>query len=265
MIRNVSRIAARVARSRVATVRTQSVRAFATGSQLTPAGAAPAPANLRTVKHELARMLDEDASELAAQPDEGLVNYIKEQKLKIVADKEGEIKLTRSIGDYQITVTFTADADEMDPMDAAQSEQQPAGEGEGETTMEGQEGSEDYELPAHSFEVDIANVNAKHPTSIRLQASASKQGELVIDSVLLDPQARDEKSTPEQMSEFDVNDANRLDLADLSEGGQEKILELLESLGVDDKMAQFVQHYSQVVRTQQYLDKIRKLKAFLTA
>jgi len=221
------------------------VRAF---SDLVSGGevAAP-PANIKTVRHELARVLDEDAAELGAAPDSGLIEFIKEQGMKIVTDKEGQIKVTRLVGDYEITTVFSCDADES--MDEEETEQEQE-----ETTPENDE-EEDFKLPSHGFDVDIKNVKATTNSTLRVACRSSKEGELVIDAIIVDPQ-------PIQAEEF-VSDATRLDVADLSENGQEKILELLESLSIDDRLAQFVQHYSQVVRTQQYLDKLRKFKAFL--
>jgi len=204
-----------------------------------------APANLRTVRHELSRVLDEDASELGAAPDSGLIEFIKEQGLKIVADKDGEIKVTRLVGDYEITTIFSSEADEsLDEEEPEQEEQK-------------EEEEEDYQLPSHAFDIDIKNVKATSNSTIRVACRASKEGELVLDAIIVDPQPITDETA------MYTGDATRLDVADLSESGQEKILEMLEALNIDDRLAQFVQHYSQIVRTQQYLDKLRKFKAFL--
>ena len=107
MIRSVARVSARLAATRTqathlstaSLVGARLLRAFATSSSpsssaassssssptststaLSPASSAPAPSNLRSLRRDLSRLLDEDASDLASAPDPGLLEFIKEQR-----------------------------------------------------------------------------------------------------------------------------------------------------------------------------------------
>ena len=271
MIRSVSRAASRLASqpsaltSATNSARTTVLRTLVAArhaSSLTPTSASPAPTNLRTLKRDISRIIDEDTSDLAAAPDQGLLDYVKEQGLRITQDKEGLIKMARTVGDYNITVQFMPEVDE-DEMGADADEQKPEGEDGEEGKAEGEEDDESR-LPSHQWEVDVTNTVAPQHNTIRLACLTSKQGQYSIEAITFDPQPT--TATPQQQQldlSTNVDDRKQLYFDELSEATQDKMFELLETLGVDDKLGQFVQHYAQVVRTQLYLDKLKMLKQFL--
>ena len=269
MIRSVSRAAARLASKpstlAASTTRTTVLRALvatptASFASLTPTGTtAPVPTNLRTLKRDISRILDEDTADLAAAPDQGLLEYVKEQGLRITQDKEGLIKLTRTVGDYNITVQFMPEVDEDEMNEEGEA---PKAEGEEGEEGKGEGEEEENRLPTHQWEVDIINTVAPQHNTVRLSCITSKQGQYSVEAITFDPQP----APPVQQQQMDltgVDERKQLYFDELSEGSQDKMFELLESLGVDDKLGQFVQHYAQVVRTQQYLDKLKMLKQFL--
>jgi hypothetical protein len=257
--------------------------------------AAP-PANLRSLRRDLSRLLDEDASDLASAPDPGLLEYIKEMKLKIVQDRDGLIRMTRTAGDYTVTVTFNAEIDEGMAEEEAEGQREMEEKAEGKTASGEEEEETDDRLPGHTWEVDVvkahsapaaaaASASSAAPaggaagaaavvpagTHIKLNCATSRQGQFTVESINLNPdvgvtaQQQQQQQQSAGMSPFAMayeETKNRLFFEELSEGGQQAMYELLAALQVDDKLGQFVQHYAQVVRTQGYLDKLKNLKAF---
>ena len=280
MIRSVSRAAARLAskpatatrttvlRTLVATPTTTITASFSslTSTSSTSPSTSAAPTNLRTLKRDISRIIDEDTADLAAAPDQGLLDYVKEQSLRITQDKEGLIKLARTVGDYNIVIQFMPDVDE-DEMGGADGEEGKADGGEdGEEGKAEGEDDEEVRLPSHQWEVDITNTVAPQHNTVRLACLTSKQGQYSIEAISFDPQPTTSASQQQQQAGLDmsgIDERKQLYFDELSEATQDKMFELLESLGVDDKLGQFVQHYAQVVRTQQYLDKLKMLKQFL--
>ena len=276
MIRSVARAAARVASkpttltatattTRATILRTIVATPTASFSSITPTGSgAPAPTNLRTLKRDIARIIDEDTADLAAAPDQGLLDYVKEQALRITQDKEGLIKLTRTVGDYNLTVHFMPDVDDEEGGPDGEEDKPEDEEGE-EGKAEGEEEEDETRLPSHQWEVDITNTVAPQHSTIRLACITSKQGQYSVEAVTFDPPPA--TSATQQQQQMDLtagmDERKQLYFDELSEATQDKMFELLESMSVDDKLGQFVQHYAQVVRTQQYLDKLKMLKQFL--
>jgi hypothetical protein len=222
---------------------------------------------------------------MAASPDVGLVDYMKEMKMKVVKDKTGTIKLLRTVGDYNITLSFVAESEDPDEMAQYQQDpqlQQPKVEGGEQESKEDEEGPEDR-LPAHVYEIDIKCTAATEHNWIKIAAMTSKHGVFLVQGLHLDPTVSHSPSAsdptdgglpspslnggltglgPESSAFADI-EASRLFFEDLSETAQDKLMEFLHSLGIDDRLGQFVQHYAQVARTQQYLDKLKMFKEFL--
>jgi hypothetical protein len=200
--------------------------------------------------------LDEDASDLASAPDPGLLDFIKDQRYKVTQDKEQLVKMTRQVGDYTLTVTFSPEVDESVQDESGEDVE---GENKEEQPREGEGEEEDERLPAHSWEVDLTSPSSTPPT-LRLNCLTSKHGQFSIESIDLAPST----APPPASDPFALQETgHRLFFDELSEGAQDKLFEWLEGMGVDDKLGQFVQHYAQVVRTQGYLDKLKTLKQFL--
>ena len=261
-----------------------------------PKSAVAPPANLRSLRRDLSRLLDEDASDLASAPDPGLLEYIKEMKLKIVQDRDGMIRMTRTAGDYSLTITFNSEVDEGMAEDEAegQREMDEKMQAEGKSGAAEPEEETDERLPGHTWEVDIVKAHAAPAAAaasassaapaggaaaagsgvpagshIKLNCATSRQGQFTVESVILNPgaglEALQQQQPSASLSPFGMayeETKNRLFFEELSEGGQQAMYELLSALQVDDKLGQFVQHYAQVVRTQGYLDKLKNLKAF---
>ena len=277
MMRSTARAAARLAakpasptasaarttilRSLVATPSTASARSAS--SLATTGTAAPAPANLRSLKRDISRIIDEDTADLAAAPDQGLLDYVKEQGLRITQDKEGLIKLSRTVGDYNVTVQFVPEVDEDDGMGGEEEGAEAAPKAEGEEGAEEGEGEDEAKLPSHQWEVDLTNTVAPQHNTVRLACLTSKQGQFSIEAITFDPQPAPTAAQQQALDMSGADERKQLYFDELGEAVQDKLFELLESLGVDDKLGQFVQHYAQVVRTQQYLDKLKQLKSFL--
>ena len=221
--------------------------------------APPPPSNLRSLKRDLSRMLDEDAADLASAPDPGLLDYLKEQRYKVAQDKDGIVRMTRTVGEYTMVVAFSPEVDDSVQEDAeGEGEDAEAGAAE---AKEAKDPADDDRLPAHAWEVDLTNPSAS-PSTVRLQLLSSKHGQLMLESIDLKPAAQTPATDADPFS-LQADPQSRLMFDDLSEGAQNKTFELLEGLGIDDKLGQFVQHYAQVVRTQAYLDKLKALKGFL--
>ena len=293
MIRSVARVSARVTVTvtkpthlrTITPVTPHLLRSFATSSSsssttstststptssssstsLTSTSSASPPANLRTLRRDLSRLLDEDAADLASAPDPGLLEYIKEQRFKVQQDKDtGVVRLTRTVGDYTVNVAFMPEVD--DSMQEGEGEEGAEGEEGEEGKVRGKEGEgeeEDGRLPSHAWEVELTSPSAT-PNTIRLHCLTSKNGQMSLESVELNPSTSPQPGAA-SADPFNLSGdpSSRLFFDELSDAVQDKTYELLTSLGVDDKLGQFVQHYAQVVRTQGFLDKIKTLKTFL--
>jgi cobalamin biosynthesis protein CobT len=246
--------------------------------------AVPANTSLKQLRKELSTVLAEDLNDLTVSPDEGLNEYIAKQRLKIDLDPvTREVQITRVIDNYNIVLKFDPEIDEDNQ--AGENEEQDQyneeeGQQEEQEEKEEQEEEEDAgKMPQHSFVIDIHNtaksVDAKH-NFMHISAYTDRDGQFCIESLSFDPELAPD-NTPKVQAEQNAFDAlldsnirskefdnSLLYFDDLSDQSQDKLLEFFESLGIDDRLAQFIQHYAQIVRTQGFLTKLNQLKGFIS-
>lgn len=256
-------------------------RSFSTSRALDVAPPSDLP-SLRQVKKELVRVLEEDASDLSVVPDEDISEYITEQGLRITLEKDLMIKVSKTVENYRIAVDFSAqfdsDAEEKGRLhEEALAEAKRLRDEDPETSEEEKQENkeEDYKAPQHSFTIRIRSdkTSSTSPSYCELGCYADPSGQLAIESFSFDDPETHSTSTSDITNPHTPMDAaslfresdesNKLYFDDLNDSSQDKTIEWLETMGIDDTFSVFVQQYAQMVRAQKLVEKMKNLKQFL--
>ena len=251
-------------------------------TELTPVGAhqVAAPSNLKTIRREFARVLGEDAADLETESDPNLTEYVRANRYAEAREGDGTCVLTRNIGDVAVKITFQTEHDDGEGEHADETNAPPndIGASEEEKAESAADGAGEVaaapKMSQHSFFVELRNESgAAGPLLVSCYADAD--GVLNIESLEF-PSAEEvaaESSSvvaagsplallPED-DMMDAADGDKIFFDDLSDDGQDKLLEFLDAVGVDDTLAQFVQHYAAQQRTQRFVQQIKRLRTFL--
>lgn len=195
----------------------------------------------------LVKSLSEDISQLETS-NSWIEEYVQANgyTVKTNVETQGVVAIRKNEG-YEIRATFRA-TDYTEP----DAENQPE--------------NSDFEEPIneHAFFVDITAPNGK---ILRVDCANAPDAELVIhgisfpDTVSDDPTAADApiRSNDEEAPMTE----GALDFHDLEPASQENLLDLFESLGVDDDLALFVATQAQIVRSLNLQKDLTNLKTFL--
>ena len=226
----------------------QQQRTFATGERL------------QTIRGELLSGLKEDIEDLSSNSTidvstNEIDEYINDNQWNIAIHNDSlEHILNKKVGNTQITVTFELQPDSYDQhsdesynddnhdtQNESPLEQNDADENDGSNTI------------PHSFIIDI-KCNQQF---VRVYASADSYGSLQIDTMNFNEKACIEfDSTDNTTPQYD---ASELKFTDLIEPVQDNLIDWFEELGIDDRLALFVQQYTYQQRTKQQIDKMNKL------
>jgi len=234
------------------------------------------PESIADIKKNISKLCDEEMQVL--KETEGLSDsiefhlgkeYLERTKFSLEESKEGIIKMTRTVDNQVVTVSF--DRFEEPEMERDENEEageeneeneevedEEAEEEEGEEVAAYQSGSHTPPAPyKHNIQIEIAFKNTDGSTKGKwsMAGYAGKDNRLYITDMAVnkgDEPTQIDPDIPTQMIPFET----------LSDDLQDRLYDFLDEVGVDDQMAHFVKQYlieSEVKMASGFLQNLRDL------
>lgn len=224
------RISAPISRNAVVVCVTRSAaRGFATGKgSVVPAS--KDKESVDKIKTSLVTLVNEELAARKDQDNEGTPMWELAQKwasdsgFEIAENVEGEVTMTRKVGNHTVTVKFNPNDDLSD---LEENEQPPAhDEEEGEEGENQMEGARPKDI---HFEV---KVQFGDKGDLTLSAFTGEDNRLYVDALA----ARDSLAEDAKVREFDWYS--------LGDDTQDRMYDFFDKLGVDDQLAHYVKQYT---------------------
>jgi hypothetical protein len=178
--------------------------------------------------------------------------------------------LKKKINNSDVVVKFDANPDDVTEVDdrtntAAGAEVDDGDEDniQQQQQQQADEDDEQHTVQPHTIYIDIHTPNKQY---VRIYAYADTAGQLNIDKLNFDEESVVEaENNDDEDSTTGIQERNELNYADLLEEVQESFQRYLEELGLDDRLALFVQEFTFQKRTEQHVEKLKKLASIVNA
>jgi hypothetical protein len=169
--------------------------------------------------------------------------------------------MQKKINNADVIVKFDANPDEVEDVE---DEAGAVDEDENEAAQhQTTDDDESHPVLPHTLYIDIHAPNQQY---VRIYAYADTAGRLNIDKLNFSQESALELEDEEdEDSTTGIQERNELRYGDLLEEVQDGFERYLEELGIDDRLALFVQEFTFAKRTEQHVEKMKKLAAVVNA
>lgn len=221
---------------------------------------------LRNIRSELIQGITDDINDLSynnnnEESSTEISEYIKENQWEIEFDEaNNDYYLTKKIQNTEITVNFPLMPDENESDDIEHFDDYADNDSDNNTVQQNNneqvEGSEQGKVLSHNINITLEPGENQF---VRLYGMADRSGSLQLSSIILDAGVAEQVEADDTMYGTAVYQQNEIRFHDLIEPVQDSLRDFLEELGIDDRLALFVQQYTYQQRTEQQIQKMRRL------